>query len=112
MGEVLRVDPDELRMIAERLEMHAADLRAAHASAHGEMAAAVTSFGATSSAKALAERISRWERETAEHNAELLRHGDGHRFAGTRYVNTDAHSSDRIASAGGGVDGPVSSIDL
>ncbi|MEU0496750.1 hypothetical protein [Mycobacterium sp. NPDC006124] len=74
MGKKLHVNTDELRMAAERLDMHAADLGHGHAVAHANIASAVPGFGASLSAAALAERVAQWELETAEHQAELARH--------------------------------------
>ena len=101
MSEVLRVDTDELRTTADKLDMYAADLGEAHEAAHADAASAVAGFGAGLSAAALVERIGRWERETAEHQEEIGRHGIGHRSASAAYTATDSTSSEHIVSSVG-----------
>ena len=100
MSAQLHVDTDDLRMTAERLDMHAAELRDSHAAAHADMASAVPGFGTALSAAALNDRIARWEQETAEHHAEIERHGVGHRFAGASYSATDSENGERINATG------------
>src|SRR4051812_20275566 len=104
MSRELHADTHELRMTADVLDMHAADLQGEHSAAHEKMSSAVSGFGDTSSAAALNERIAQWEQETAEHHAELVEHSDGHRAAGTHYTNTDSQNSTAIQAVGSSVE--------
>jgi cell division protein ZapA (FtsZ GTPase activity inhibitor) len=111
MSAQLRVDTEELRMTANKLDMHAAELCENHAVAHADMISAIPGFGTALSAAALSERISQWEQETAEHQGEIERHGEGHRFAGASYSSTDSDSGERI-NAVGGTAGTADPVDL
>lgn len=112
MSGVLRVSAEELRVVADQLDMYAADLSHDHAIAHTNMASAIPGFGAALSAAALNERISQWEHETAQHRAELERHGNGHRLASGGYAASDSDGSAQITTAGGSVDEAASGVDL
>ena len=101
MSKQLRVDVEQLCITADLIDMHAADLRHEHSAAHADMASAVPGFGASMSAKALNDRIAQWERETEDHHAELGRHGEGHRVAGTSYASSDVEARERITVSDG-----------
>jgi uncharacterized small protein (DUF1192 family) len=85
--------------------MHAADFSHEHAVAHARLSSAVAGFGSTLSATALNERIALWEQETADHHADLMHHGEGHRAAGAQYSAVDEDSSAQITTAGSDFDG-------
>ena len=110
-GEV-RVNTDELRMTADQLDMHAADLADSHATAHANMASVVPGFGTSLSAAALNNRIAHWESETAEHHAELQHHRDGHQVACAHYAKTDGESSEQITAAADALDEAARAQDL
>lgn len=111
MSSEMRISTDELRMTADQLDMYASDLRHDHAASHANMASAVPGFGAALSAAALNDRIAEWEQETAEHHAELGRHGEAHRVACSAYTTVDLDSSERIIASGGGVDVATGAVD-
>jgi WXG100 family type VII secretion target len=99
MGEDLRVDPIEVRMAANHVDVAADDLRSAHGSAHERMGAAQAGW-IGSSAAALAATTAKWEEESAGHYTELVGHGEHFRSAAAQYVDTDSDEGSEIQSIG------------
>ncbi|OHU30838.1 hypothetical protein BKG76_03725 [Mycobacteroides franklinii] len=101
-GGQLHLDPDELRTHADRLRGQASDLKEAHEAAHRAMADAQAGFGSGRAAQALSRRISDWQKETADHHAELTSHGEYHTSSAAKFVDLDATNRGRIEEAGSG----------
>lgn len=99
MGEDVRVDPLEVRMASDHVDVAADGLRSAHGSAHERMGAAQAGW-IGSSAAALAATAAKWEEESAGHYTELVGHVEGFRSAAARYVNTDTEKASEIEDAG------------
>jgi WXG100 family type VII secretion target len=99
MGEDLRVDPLEVRMAANHVDVAADDLRSAHFSAHERMGTAQAGW-VGSSAAALAATTAKWEEESAGHYAELVGHVEHFRSAAAQYMNTDSSEGSEIEGIG------------
>ena len=78
MGEDLRVDPLEVRMAADHVDVAAEGLRTAHGSALERMGTAEAGW-IGSSATALAATATKWEQDSAAHYTELVGHVEGFR---------------------------------
>jgi WXG100 family type VII secretion target len=98
MGEDLRVDPLEVRMASDHVDVAADGLRTGHGSAHERMGAAQAGW-IGSSAAALAATAAKWEQESASQYAELVGHVEDFRAAAARYVNTDSDGASQIDNA-------------
>ncbi|MBA0049103.1 WXG100 family type VII secretion target [Mycobacteroides sp. LB1] len=101
-GGHLHVDPTELQIHGDRLHLHASDLKEAHDAAHRALTDAQAGFGSGRAAKALSSRISDWEKETADHHAELSSHGENHKTAAVKFVTRDDANRAGIEQAGPG----------
>lgn len=103
MAETLRVNPDDLRISAARLDAAAADLRSAHDAAHAILSGAVASFSASATTAALAERLAQWETQATAHQQELATHSQNHLHAAASYTETDTDGGDSVSAAGRGI---------
>ncbi|WP_078309720.1 MULTISPECIES: WXG100 family type VII secretion target [unclassified Mycobacterium] len=101
-GGHLHVDPAELQIHGDQLHTHASDLKDAHDAAHRALTDAQAGFGSGRAANALGNRISEWEKETADHHAELTSHGENHKASAVKFVNRDALNRAGIEQAGPG----------
>ena len=99
MGDELRVDPLEVRMAADHVDVAAEGLRTAHGSALERMGTAQAGW-IGSSAAALAATATKWEQDSAAHYTELVGHVEGFRSAAAQYVSTDNQESTEIDAAG------------
>lgn len=101
-GGHLHLDPAELQTHADRLHGYASDLKEAHEAAHRAMTDAQVGFGSGRAAGALSRRISDWQKETADHHAELTSHGENYTSSAAKFVERDADNRGRIEQAGSG----------
>jgi WXG100 family type VII secretion target len=84
----LRVDPADVRIGANFVDMHAGDLHEGHDAAHKRITAAQSGWIGASEA-ALSARMTELEEETAAHCRELHGHRDNLRTAADSYDTTD-----------------------
>ncbi|QSM94345.1 WXG100 family type VII secretion target [Mycobacteroides abscessus subsp. abscessus] len=99
--EPLRVDPDELRAAADRLDAHAETFSTGHRSAHSQ--AGQVRLGSGLAAAALTEMLTVWEADGARFGAGFAAHAEGDREAASRYERTDGRSADNIGDVGSGL---------
>jgi WXG100 family type VII secretion target len=99
MGKDMRVDPVTLRASAGEVDVSADDLRAQHGSAHERIAAAQAGWIGASAA-ALTAKAAQWEKESATHYTELVKHGHHFRSAAASYLETDSEAGAEIDNAG------------
>jgi len=97
MGEDLRVDPLEVRMAADHVDVAADGLRSGHGSAHERIGAAQSGWIGTSAA-ALAATAAKWEEESAGHITELVGHVEHFCSAAEQYASTDNDEASEIQS--------------
>lgn len=98
MSEDLRVDPVDVQMAADHVDLAADNLRAGHGSAHERIGAAQAGWIGTSAA-ALASAAAKWEQESVALYSEIAGHAGAFRAAATRYVTTDNQQASNIEGA-------------
>jgi len=91
----LRVNPADLRLGGEHVDVHAEDLLSRHADAHDRIAGAAPGFIGTSAA-ALTGLHAHWETESAGHYRELVAHGEQLRSAAGSYETSDTDAAAEI----------------
>lgn len=95
MPEPLRVDPVDLHVSANHMNVHHADLRAAHAEADNDIEAAQTGrVGA--SAAALQAKLAEWQATTGQLCGSIAEHEQAFRAARDAYQVVDGQSADDI----------------
>ena len=99
MGDELRVDPLDVRMAADHVDVAADGLRTDHGAALERMGTAKAGWIGTSGA-ALAKTATKWEQDSAAHYQDLVAHVEGFKSAAAQYVHTDNHESTEIDAAG------------
>ncbi|MGV0715892.1 type VII secretion target [Mycolicibacterium sp. XJ662] len=97
-NELLKVDPTELHLAADRLDGQASGFRTAHEAA--QLRAGNAALGSGSAAAALPKMLAAWEADGARFAGEFTRHARGHREAANSYVSTDDGSAEGIEDAG------------
>jgi WXG100 family type VII secretion target len=98
MGEDLRVDPLEVRIAADHVDVAADGLKTDHGSAQERIGTAQAGWIGTSGT-ALSQLATKWEQDSATHYTELVGHVEGFQSAAAQYVGTDKQGSDEIDSA-------------
>lgn len=98
MSDDLQVDPLEVRMAADHIDVAAEGLRTAHGSANERMSTAQSGW-IGSSAAALSKVSAKWEQDSTAHYTALAGHVEGLTSAAARYVATDHQSSADIDQA-------------
>ncbi len=99
MGEELRVDPAEVRMAADHVDVAADGLRTDHGAAQERIGTASAGWIGTSG-EALSKVAAKWEEDSTKHYNELIGHVEGFKSAAANYVGTDNQQSTEIENAG------------
>ena len=94
MGE-LEVDPIDLHASAAHMEMHRADLLAAHTTANDAIDAARSGWVGASGA-ALQAKFAEWQSATERMAGDIAAHGAAFQNAATGYVTTDEDGADAL----------------
>jgi WXG100 family type VII secretion target len=89
----LRVDPTDLRMSSDHMEMHRADLSAAHVAANSDIESAQAGWVGESGA-VLAAMFTDWQAATAAMTSEIASHGAAFQSAAEQYATVDEASAD------------------
>ena len=95
----LRVDPAEVLVAADHVDVAADGLRSDHGSAHTRIGAAKSGW-IGSSATALAATAAKWEEDSARHYGELIGRVEALRSAASMYASTDSQEGAAIDTAG------------
>jgi len=95
MGERLKVDPIDLHMSSDHMEMHRSEMQAAHTSANGAIEAAQTGW-VGASGTALQSKLTEWEATTTKLCGDIAAHGTAYRTAATLYAQNDTHSAEAL----------------
>lgn len=95
MVDHLKVDPIDLHLSSDHMDMHHADLRAAHAAADADMEAAQGSWIGASAA-ALQAKMAQWQDTTEQLCGDISVHGDAFRAAASSYTTTDADGAQAL----------------
>lgn len=91
----LQVNPVDLHMSADHMDMHHMDLQAAHAAADGDIESAQTGWTGASAA-ALQAKLTEWQTTTETLCASVGDHGDSFRVAGHNYDGVDVDGGENI----------------
>ncbi|MBN3508333.1 WXG100 family type VII secretion target [Mycolicibacterium septicum] len=95
MAEHLEVDPVDLHMSSDHMDMHHADLAAAHAAADADIEAAQSGWVGASAA-ALQAKFAEWQAASQEMQADVAAHGTAFRAAANGYTTVDTEGSEAI----------------
>jgi len=99
MGKDLRVDPAEVRMAADHVDVAADGLRTDHGAAQERIGTAQAGWIGTSG-QALSKVAAKWEDDSTKHYNELIGHVEGFKSAAAQYVGTDHQEATEIENAG------------
>lgn len=95
MPKDLKVDPIDLHMSSDHMDMHHAELCAAHTAANGDIEAAQAGW-VGASAVALQAKFAEWQATTEQLCGDIAAHGAAYRAAATGYVRNDANASETL----------------
>lgn len=95
MADHLRVDPIDLSMSSDHMDMHHGELLAAHTAANGTIEEAQTGWVGASAA-ALQSKLAEWQAVTAELCRDIAAHGEAFRAAAAGYQSTDTDSAEKL----------------
>ena len=91
----VRVDPVDLRMSSDHLDMHHAELLAAHTGANGAIEEAQTGWVGMSAA-ALQAKFADWQAATTDLCGDIAAHGEAFRTAAAGYQNIDTDGAEKL----------------
>ena len=97
MPKDLEVDPVDLRVSAAHMDMHHADLTAAHSAADADIEYSQAGWVGASGA-ALIAKLADWQAATITMTADIASHGAAFQAAATDYVTVDDTSADDITN--------------
>ncbi|MCV7419321.1 WXG100 family type VII secretion target [Mycobacterium yunnanensis] len=95
MASRLRVDPIDLRMSADHMDMHRADLAAAHTAADDAIEGAQAGWVGTSAA-ALQAKFVEWQATTTKLCDDVAAHGAAYTAAADGYSKNDVDSAEAV----------------
>ncbi|MCV7420508.1 WXG100 family type VII secretion target [Mycobacterium yunnanensis] len=88
MPEDLRVDPIDLRLSSDHMDMHRSELAAAHTAANGDIEAAQAGWVGASGA-ALQAKLAEWQDVTVTLTTDIAAHGEAFTNAAQGYATVD-----------------------
>jgi len=95
MGDQLKVDPIDLHMSSDHMDMHHSELVAAHTAANGVIDGAQAGWVGTS-ASVLQSKIAEWQATTTELCGDIAAHGVAYRDAAKLYAENDIESKEAL----------------
>jgi WXG100 family type VII secretion target len=95
MGDQLKVDPIDLRMSSDHMDMHHCELRAAHASANDVMEGAQPGWVGASAA-ALQSKMAEWQATTTKLCGDVAAHGAAYLAAADGYARNDTNLAEAL----------------
>jgi WXG100 family type VII secretion target len=95
VAEPVKVDPIDLRMSSDHMDMHHAELLAAHSAANDAIEAAQAGWVGASAA-ALQTKLAEWQGVTMELCGDIAAHGEAFRSAAAGYESTDADRAEKL----------------
>ncbi|MBU8814080.1 WXG100 family type VII secretion target [Mycolicibacterium goodii] len=95
MGNSLKVDPVDLHMSSDHMDVHHADLTAAHTSADGEIEGAQAGWVGASAA-ALQSKMTEWQATTTKLCGDIAAHRDTYKAAANGYAQNDSHAAEAL----------------
>ena len=95
MADHVKVDPIDLRMSSDHMDMHHSELLAAHTAANGAIEEAQVGWVGASAA-ALQAKFAEWQEATVRLTGEIAAHGEAFRAAAAGYASIDADSAEKL----------------
>jgi WXG100 family type VII secretion target len=95
MADHLNVEPVDLHMSAAHMDVHHAELQAAHAAADGAIEAAQAGWVGASAA-ALKAKFAEWRATTEELTGDIATHGAAFRSVALGYAGVDSDSAETL----------------
>jgi WXG100 family type VII secretion target len=95
MADHVKVDPIDLHMSSDHMDMHHAELLGAHTAADGAIEEAQAGWVGASAA-ALQSKLAEWQSVTSELCTDIAGHGEAFRSAATGYETTDTDSAEKL----------------
>ena len=95
MAKDLRVDPIDLRLSSDHMDMHHAEVSAAHVAANGDIEAAQAGWVGASGA-ALQAKFAEWQEATATITRDIAAHGATFQNAAEGYAAIDGGSAEKL----------------
>lgn len=89
MPKDLKVDPTDLHMSSDHMDMHGSELAAAHGAANADIEAAQTGWVGASGA-ALQAKFAEWQEATTKMTGDIAAHGAAFRSAASGYQSVDS----------------------
>jgi WXG100 family type VII secretion target len=98
VAKQLEVDPVDLRMSSDHMDMHHSELSAVHDAANGAIEEAQAGWVGTSAA-ALQARFAEWQAETVTLTGDIAAHGAAYRAAADSYTGDDSAAAEALDRA-------------
>jgi WXG100 family type VII secretion target len=95
MADHLKVDPVDLRMSSDHMDMHHGELLGAHTAANGAIEEAQAGWVGASAA-ALQSKLAEWQATTVELCGDIAAHGEAFRTAAAGYQTIDIDSAEKL----------------
>ena len=95
MADPVKVDPIDLRQSSDHMDMHHAELFAAHTAANGAIEEAQGGWVGASAA-ALQTKLAEWQAVTTDLCGDIAAHGEAFRTTAAGYESTDAYSAEKL----------------
>jgi len=95
LADHVKVDPVDLRMSSDHLDMHHSELLAAHSAANSAIEEARTGWVGASAA-ALQSKLAEWQAVTAEMCGDIAAHGEAFRTAAAGYQSIDDDGAEKL----------------
>jgi WXG100 family type VII secretion target len=95
MADHVKVDPIDLHMSSDHLDMHHGEILAAHTAANGEIEEAQSGWVGASAA-ALQSKLAEWQAVTTELCGDIAAHAEAFRTAATGYQSVDTDSAEKL----------------
>jgi WXG100 family type VII secretion target len=97
MADPVKVDPIDLRMSSDHMDMHHGDLLTAHGAANGAIEESQAGWVGASAA-ALQAKIAEWQSVTAELCGDIAAHSEAFRSAAAGYETTDTDGAEALTN--------------
>jgi len=91
----LKVDPIDLRLSSDHMDMHRAELATAHTAANGDIEAAQAGWVGASAA-ALQAKFAEWQEVTTKITTDITAHGAAFQSAAEGYATVDDQSAEHL----------------
>jgi WXG100 family type VII secretion target len=95
VGDRLKVDPIDLHMSSDHMDLHHSELQAAHTSADGVIEGAQTGW-VGASGTALQSKLAEWQATTTKLCGDIAAHGTAYRTAAKLYAQNDTNSAEAL----------------